>query len=323
MPTSPRSERKAAAGAKPKQPPRRHPILKLDSMMACDAAFRIIARRYLTELTANHAATCRGDPEALHQMRIALTRLRTAILFFSPMVVDIEQLRIKRELKWLNTHLGIVRDLDVAIDRLQAARKERPQAKSDYRSWRVKRANSHRGLTRALRSARYRSLARAVADWIEAGPWSTKKGKQAGKERASSIASYSADKLARWQQELLKKSRKLRKMGPKKRHRLRLLNKKLTYSVELLEDLLAGSRHSKQRTALKHLRKAQRCLGQLNDDVRGHALAAALHRDGIDAPLQFLSLKREKRLIRAAATAYEKLAAQKVWAGPGSRYWRT
>jgi CHAD domain-containing protein len=56
-------------------------------------------------------------------MRIALTRLRTAIVFFSPMVADRQLPQIRRELKWLNTHLGVVRDLDVAVERLPAARR--------------------------------------------------------------------------------------------------------------------------------------------------------------------------------------------------------
>jgi len=45
-----------------------------------------------------------------------------------------------------------------------------------------------------------------------------------------------------WQQKLLKKSRELLKLDTKKRHRLRLLNKKLTYSVEFFEDLFADKR---------------------------------------------------------------------------------
>src|ERR1700722_8091395 len=61
--------------------------------------------------------------------------------------------------------------------------------------------------------------------WIENGPWSMKKGKQAAKERASPTGAYSEAKLEEWEEKLLKRSRKLRKMGTKKRHRLRLFNK--------------------------------------------------------------------------------------------------
>jgi CHAD domain-containing protein len=311
MSPSSKSERNAAARAGPKQRQRRDAVPLLNPVMASDTTFRIVARRYLGDLTANHEAACKGEPVAIHQMRIALTHLRTAILFFSPMVVDAEQARIKRELKWLNAHLGVVRDLDVAIERLQAADKRRPQAISDYRPWTVKRSDSYRSLARALRSTRYRRLVKSVSDWIENGPWSIKKGKQATKERASPIGSYSAGKLARWQQRLLKKSGKLLKMGTKKRHRLRLLNKKLSYSIESFEDLFPDKRFSRQQAALKYLRKAQKSLGQLNDEANGQSLAAALERDGGRAPLQFLGAKREKRLLRTAATAYRKLVKLK------------
>ena len=306
MSPSPKSQLQAAARVKSRLRQRRRPISKLNSMTACDTAFRILALRYLGDLTANHEATCKGDPEALHQMRVTLTRLRTAILFFSPMIVDSQHPQVKGELKWLNTNLGVVRDLDVAIERLQAADKPRPPAIPD--SWVMRRADSHRSLARTLQSARYRRLTKITSNWIENGPWSIRKGKEASKERACSIASYSADKLARWQQKLLKKSRKLLKLDTKKRHRLRLLNKKLTYSIEFFEDLFSDKRFSKQQAALKYLRQAQKSLGQLNDDANSRSLAAALQREGVEAPLRFLGPKREKRLLRRAAAAYRKLA---------------
>src|SRR5882724_2061005 len=242
MSRSPKSASKAASRAVPAEHKPPHPTLRLNPTMPCDTAFRVVARRCLENLTANHEATSRGDPGALHQMRIALTRLRTAILFFSPMVDDPERTRIRDELRWLNAQLGTVRDLDVAIERLKAAGRQGPQATSDYEHWNEKRADSHRHLTRALRSARYRRLIESISGWIENGPWSTKKGKQAAQERASPIAVYSARKLTRWQEKLLQKCRKLRKMDTKKRHRLRLLNKKLCYSIECLEDLFPDKR---------------------------------------------------------------------------------
>jgi CHAD domain-containing protein len=243
-------------------------------MMPCDTAFRVVARRCLVSLTADHEATCKGDPVALHQMRIALTRLRTALSFFSPMVDDSKRERIRRELKWVNTHLGAVRDLDVAIERLKAINKQQPQVASNNSSWDAQRAANHRRLVRALRSARYRRLIEGTSRWIENGPWSIERGAQGAKQRASAIAVYGADKLARWQKKLLKKRHKLLEMDPKKRHRLRLLNKKLSYSIGFFEDLFPDKGFSGQKAALKYLRKAQKSLGQLNDDAQGQSLAA-------------------------------------------------
>jgi CHAD domain-containing protein len=272
--------------------------------MECDTAFRVIARRYLRDLTAHHASTCDGDPTALHEMRIALTHLRTAILFFSPMVADTESPQIVGELKWLNVQLGDVRDLDVAIDRLRKI--SRPQ--SPDISWSARRARSHRRLARTLQSSRFRQLIKSTSDWIESGPWSIESEKRSTRQRARPIARYGAGKLARWRKKLLKQSRKLADMGTRKRHRLRLLNKRLSYSIESFEDLFTEKRFSGQQSALKYLRRAQKSLGQLNDDANGQSLAAALQRDGILTTLPFTGPKREKRLIRTAASAYRKLA---------------
>src|ERR1700675_1096643 len=112
MPRSPKSKSKAASRTERLQR-QRGPIPQLNAEMACDTAFRIVARRCLGDLTANHEATNKGDPPALHQMRMAVTRLRTAILFFLPMVADSQRTQVREELKWLNGHLGAVRDLDV------------------------------------------------------------------------------------------------------------------------------------------------------------------------------------------------------------------
>ena len=287
--------------------PRSHP--PLNPVMACDSAFRVVARRCLAGLTANHAATCTGDPEALHQMRVSLARLRAAISFFSPMVVDAPRKQIRAELKWLHAELGAVRDLDVAIGRLETARQQRPR---DYQPWKAKRAQAHRRLARVLRSARYRRLIKSASGWIENGPWSTDTGRHASKERASPIATYSAGKLMRWREKLLKKGRKLRDMSAKKRHRLRLMNKKLYYSTEFFENLFRDERRSRQQAALKYLRSAQKSLGQLNDDVKGQSLAAALQHGRVRAALLDRGPKREGRLIRSAAAAYRKLAALKT-----------
>ncbi len=307
MSPSPKSGNPVAAPVNRAQQ-RRDSAPRLNAAMACDTAFRIVARRYLADLTANHDATCGGDPVALHRMRIALTHLRSAILFFSPMVADAARTRVRAELKWLNAHLGVMRDLDVAIERLKKIDKRRPQAIPHYRAWTAKRAEAHRDLARALRSVRYRRLVKSTFDWIERGPWSIRRGKRAALKRASPIEAFSLRKLRRWQEKLLKKSRKLPKMDTAKRHRLRLLNKKLSYSIGSFEDLFTNRKFSRQQTALKYLRKAQKALGQLNDDARGHSLAVALEREGVRVPWQFLSRKREKRLIRETVATYRKLA---------------
>ena len=280
---------------------------RLSPGMACDTAFRIIARRHLDAVLAQHDGTCRGDPDALHQIRIALTHLRTAIRFFSPMVDDTHRTHVWAELKWLNGQLGMVRDLDVAIERVVAESGDELAVIAELQHWDEKRAESHRLLARALQSARYRRLVEETSAWIESGPWSTRRSKEAFRLRRCSLADHATARLTEWEETLLRKARKLRKLDVEKRHRLRLLNKRLTYSIESLTDLFDDDTLTKQKSILKQLRKAQRSLGQLNDDARGQALAASLNGAGPEAGIRFLDRKREKKLLRTASTAYRKL----------------
>jgi CHAD domain-containing protein len=280
---------------------------RLSPGMACDTAFRIIARRHLDAVLAQHDGTCRGDPEALHQIRIALTHLRTAIRFFSPMVDDGLRPQVWTELKWLNNQLGMVRDLDVAIERVVAESGEQLAVIAELQHWDEKRAESHRLLTRALQSARYRRLVEQASGWIESGPWSTRRSKEATRLRRCSLADHATAQLTEWEKTLLRKARKLLKLDVEKRHKLRLLNKRLTYSIESLEDLFTGESATKQKSILKQLRKAQKSLGQLNDDARGQALAASLNEAVPEAGIRFLDRKREKKLLRTASDAYRKL----------------
>lgn len=283
-------------------------IARLRATIPCDSAFRVIAHRYLAEIVASREAACSGNVDAVHDMRIALTRLRSAILFFRPMVDDIEQTGIRHELKWLHSQLGAVRDLDVAIERVKTDKQQGLHTSAYRATLRQKRKEEHRRLTRALRSARYSRLMRSIAAWIENGPWSTQTGKVAIEQRAAPIADYVAIKLARWQRKLLKMSRKLLEMGNRKRHRLRLLNKKLTYSIEAFENLLSDDRFLEYQARVKYLRRAQKCLGQLNDRAEGSALATRLRAEGIRIPPHLISPKPEARLLRGAASAYRKLA---------------
>lgn len=280
---------------------------RLSPGMVCDMAFRIIARRHLDAVLAQHDGTCRGDPDALHQIRIALTHLRTAIRFFSPMVDDALRPNVWAELKWLNNQLGMVRDLDVAIERVVAESGDELAVIAELQHWDEKRAESHRLLARALQSARYRRLVEQTSTWIESGPWSTRRSKEAIRLRRCKLAKHATERLIEWETTLLKKARKLRKLDVEKRHKLRILNKRLTYSIESLQDLFTEESLTKQKSILKILRRAQRSLGQLNDDARGQALASSLNGAGLDASNRFRNRKREKKLLRTASVAYRKL----------------
>ena len=72
----------------------------------CATAFRKMAQDCVAGVKAHHGSACAGDAEAVHRIRVAITRLRAAVSFFAPIAVDAEWLRLKREIAWLNVSLG-------------------------------------------------------------------------------------------------------------------------------------------------------------------------------------------------------------------------
>src|SRR5215813_190803 len=82
------------------------------------ASFQAIARACLRQLVANQPATLGGDPEGLHQMRVALRRLRAAVSLFADMLLDPQTEEMKIQFKWITQELGPARELDVFIKRV-------------------------------------------------------------------------------------------------------------------------------------------------------------------------------------------------------------
>ena len=71
----------------------------------CQSAFQQIARQCVASVRRHHAAACLGNPEAIHQIRIALTKLHAARKFFATMTRDAAWPKLKEELGWLNEAL--------------------------------------------------------------------------------------------------------------------------------------------------------------------------------------------------------------------------
>jgi CHAD domain-containing protein len=244
-------------------------------------------------------------------MRIALMRLRTLVLFFSPMVSGPAWVRLKRELKWLNGYLGAARDLDVLMVRTKMSGNgdfdDPALAKARERLW----AQSHQRVTRALKSQRHQRLIQNLSLWIE----SSSQSAPASKHCAKTVAEYSARKLSRWHRKLLKKSRRLGDMSTEKLHRLRIATKKLRYAIEFFAPLFSAKHPARQKAMLKYLRKAQEALGSLNDAERARSLTAGFHNPSqiaTRADQQYAvmpdSEKRTKQMISAAAAAYHEIA---------------
>ena len=242
-------------------------------------AFRSIGTACLGQLHQNEGAMLTGDREALHQMRIAMRRLRAALAVFSAVVSDRSFHRIKAELRWLSSSLGPARDLDVFLTEVlvpfRHQHSKAPGAVAIYSDFLDRRRTAYEDAAAAVRSRRFHSLVDDTRVWIESGPWTTlhDESRRIGRERP--IATHAAAELARLRRKLKRSRRAVRKLSVVERHRLRIRAKKLRYAAEFFANVFPGRKASKRaRAALSALKELQDAVGALNDIATHEALAA-------------------------------------------------
>jgi CHAD domain-containing protein len=88
------------------------PHTPLDRVALADYSYLGIQKQYIKLLSYEGDVLADKDPEALHQMRVTLRRLRTAMKAYS-MVLDLPAAMRDRRLAKIGKVLGKVRDLDV------------------------------------------------------------------------------------------------------------------------------------------------------------------------------------------------------------------
>ena len=240
-------------------------------------AFRAIGHACVRQLVANAPATQQGNAEALHQMRVALRRLRAAMSFFSELVAGYGAPPIKSALKWMTGELGPARELDVFLNRVVApARRQHPRDKEIAaleRDTAKRRAQSFARATAAVRSARFRTMVLDVVAWLEAGPWVRRDDKRGRTLAAKPIAKFAARELSRRRRKIKKRGRAIPELAPRRRHKLRIAAKKLRYAAEF--KLYSGGAAKKRRKALLGtLKSLQQALGDLNDIAAERALGS-------------------------------------------------
>jgi CHAD domain-containing protein len=108
-----------------------------------------------------------GDPEALHDLRVALRRARVALRLFRPLLAETSAPNLERRLSRLSDELGPVRDAHVWLEYMErpsvrAALRNEPGIRAlEHRFARLKEQNEQRA-GRILNSARFRRALSAL-----------------------------------------------------------------------------------------------------------------------------------------------------------------
>jgi CHAD domain-containing protein len=226
----------------------------IDASMTTGAVALASLRRSFAALLMHEPGTRLGDdPEALHDMRVAIRRLRAMLALFADALPP-RAAGYRATLGWIADALGGVRDLDVQLERLEGWRTQMEADDADALATvaevlRGRRVAARRRMLRVLDCARYDRFIQRFAAMLR-GPTPRR-----GIARRPIVDSARTSVRTRM--------RKVRKRGdgivptspPVAYHRLRIDCKKLRYALEAHADVYGkpARRLASSVTALQDL----------------------------------------------------------------------
>ena len=250
----------ALALALPERPARAAPLV-LDGQGSVATAFATIVHSCMAHLQANEAGFLQGkNPEYLHQVRVALRRLRACFSLFRAVLPPAFS-ALAHQLRAQSAVLGNARDWDVFVhEMLRALREQRADESAvmtfERRCVRLGRAHL-RAAQAAVASGAWQRLWLELARVLADGEWM-----QSNAALALPVEDFAAGVLQQRAATLKKRGKLLQELDAAGRHRLRIAAKKLRYAAEFFAAL-----HPKRRVRpyVESLAAVQEVLGGLND----------------------------------------------------------
>ena len=255
--------------------------VRLRPGMSVRQAFQATAAAALRQWAGNAAVLASARrPEAVHQLRVALRRLRTTMTLFESVTADDAHARLCAELKWLAGELDAARDIDVLIEETfrPAAHRLHDQTGMAGLGERLLKARTkaYDKVIEVLGQPRHLKLVLDMAAWIDCGRWADPADPTHAPLADQPVEQLAREGLDRLRRHIKRRGKKLRSLDPEHRHRLRIRAKRMRYALEFFSGLYER-RKSRRDAMLAALRTLQDSLGVLNDMTvarrRGLALA--------------------------------------------------
>ncbi|KQP35050.1 CYTH and CHAD domain-containing protein [Methylobacterium sp. Leaf100] len=270
--------------------------VRLEPGATAGEAFRAVAQACLHHLRLNEDVFLHGrHPEGLHQIRVALRRLRSALTLFKPILTsDPAAAHLRDEIKRVTEPFGRARNLDVFLETtLPAELQKRPEEAGlqDLRTrLEAERDRAHDAVIATLESPAWRSLILDVAAWIETGAWRTQGPAEGGTPaRDATAEDFAADILDRIRRRIRKRGRRLERLDHEARHRVRIEGKKLRYGAEFFASLYTDKKaHKRHKAFVSAVSDLQDHLGALNDMATAHEVLSSLATAGDGVPAETL-----------------------------------
>ncbi|MBR0993216.1 CHAD domain-containing protein [Bradyrhizobium japonicum] len=268
-----------AMGAPPEA--RRPRKLRLDPSVTLDEAFATILRScFLHLLQSLPAAEDGRNPEGVHQLRVALRRIRSALGLMRSVGALSNVDALRSEARWLAQDLSAARDWDVfQFETLPTIAKACPSVAGFDALGRAaagRQSEAYRKAHHALDDRRCTMFLIGLGNWIETRGWRNDVAADDLGRLAEPAVNFAQRSLSEQYAKVRRRGRRFKLLTMEELHRVRLATKRLRYLSEFLLPLFADRKSAKKFA--RRLAGLQEDLGAFND----MAVTASLL-DGIEA----------------------------------------
>jgi len=241
--------------------------LALSRRASVDDAMGTILRACLQQWCVNEAAAVDGrDPEGIHQMRVGLRRLRSALAVFGRLIAPERRRWLAAGAERIIGALGPARDWDVFLTEslapVLAARPADEGLIALSAAAEDERRRGYEAARAAIAAPDYTRYLLELGRWIEAGGWREQPTERGATWLERPIVDFAGHLLGKRHRRALRLGEGFADLTPAERHRVRIALKKLRYTAEFFEGLFGRKRTRAYVAALKELQDA---LGHLND----------------------------------------------------------
>lgn len=264
--------------------------VELTPEMSVAEAFAAIVQSCLRHFRLNEPLVLERKAEGLHQARVGIRRLRSAISLFKPALADPAVDPLREELRWFAGVLGNARNLDVVLSTRRSAEFGPPLSAAERRRLKAERKQAYVEVVDALQSTRLTALLLEIVAWAETGAWRQSELAQ------RPIIGFSDERLGRQWRKVRKAGKDIAALEPEARHDLRIDAKKLRYAAEFFSSLASRGKRRQQKAFLAALKELQEGLGELNDIETAKLVAPTLAAQADPAELLRISQRAFDRL---------------------------
>lgn len=271
----------------------------------------------LAHLQANVPGAVQNlDEEYLHQVRVALRRLRVVLAMAETFRADAELSALHEQVAELYVELGRLREWDVFVTQILAPIRARLPRQTGLRgvlrASEKLRAQHHAAVERKLQSGDYQRFLLRFGAWMHGGYWHEQAAER------STLAHFAAQILDKHSLQAGKRGKHLDIANPAQLHTLRIACKKLRYGAEIFASLFDAGKTKRYLSALSSLQDtlgalndftvAQRLLGELGAEVQQESVALIrgwIERGRMDKSIklgeQWKTVSRQRAFWREAA----------------------